>query len=101
MKVEIVERKENKIFDREELKLLVRHSKSPTPTLASAQAFIAKILKTTPDHIEILRMNGLKGTDSSIADVIFWKSKTVKDLSKPKTEEKSEEKNKAEGEKAE
>jgi len=90
MKVEIINQKENKIFDRDEIKALLKYSKSSTPTLASIQAFMAKMLKTTPEHVEILKVNGLKGMEAAIADIIFWKNKKVEDLTKPKVDKGSE-----------
>ncbi len=98
MKAEIIERKENKIFEREEIKVHLRHPGSATPTIPSVQGFMAKVLNTTPSHVEVLKVEGLKGVEASVADIIFWKNKEVEDLTKPKEEKKEETKTEGEQE---
>ncbi len=90
MKADIVERKENKIFDRDEIKVSLKFPGSPTPNKASVQSFMAKILNTTPNHVEILSIKTLKGTEEAEVELLFWKNKEVKDLSKKEQEEKKE-----------
>ncbi len=92
MKAEIIEKKENKIFEREEIKAILKHVGAPTPSLASVQGFMAKLLGTEPKHIEVASVKSLKGADEAEAFIIFWKNKEVEDLTKPKEEPKSEEK---------
>lgn len=87
MKAEIIERKENKIFEREEIRAMLKHPGAPTPSLASVQGFMAKLLGTEPKHVEVVSVRSLKGSDESEAFIIFWKNKEVKDLTNPPKEE--------------
>jgi len=69
MEIEILEEKNNVFFKRKELKLRIKHEKSPTPKKQDLIKELASKFSVPEDRISVDYIFGEKGRASSIAKV--------------------------------
>jgi ribosomal protein S24E len=89
MEFETIEEKENVFFNRKDLKLNIKHPKSPTPKKSDLSKELAAKYSVPEDWIVIDYIFTKKGRNESFAKVKIYKEKP-KIKVKEKKEEKSE-----------
>ena len=88
--MEIVEDKENFLFNRKEVKIIVQAEKNPS--YEEASDMISKQFKSEKDNVVIREVKGKFGRNTFLISASVYKTKQDKERFEPKKEEKKEEK---------
>jgi ribosomal protein S24E len=87
MDFEVLEENENVFFARKELKLSIKHQKSPTPKKQELVKELSAKYSVPEDHVIVDFIYSKKGTNESVAKVKIYKEKPkVKESAKKKEE---------------
>lgn len=89
MDFEVLEENENVFFARKELKLSIKHQKSPTPKKQELAKELSAKYSVPEDHVVVDFIYSKKGTNESVAKVKIYKEKPkVKESAKNKEKPK-------------
>ncbi|MDO8622865.1 MAG: hypothetical protein Q7R52_01355 [archaeon] len=84
--VQILEQKENPLFKRKEIKVIV---KSPsTPSFVESSKFISEKFSAPEDNITVKKIQGKFGRGTFLIEANIYSSKSEKDKIEPKPKEK-------------
>jgi ribosomal protein S24E len=88
--VKIIQQKENPLFQRQEVKIIVKANSNPS--FSDAEKIISETFKTTPENIKILGINGKFGRDSFLITSNVYKTQEDKNKTEKKPKKKKEKK---------
>ena len=83
---QIIQQKENPLFDRKEVKVSIKSSSNPSFT--EAEKVISDLFKSSPENIKILGIDGKFGRDHFIISSNIYQTKEDKDKIERKPKEK-------------
>jgi len=92
MKIDVLEKKENKVLKRTDLLLLVDHAKLSTPKKDDLAKEIATMFNSVPEKIEIPYIFSEVGIAKAKVKVRIWEEKPPEKKKKEKVEKPKEEK---------
>ena len=84
MDVKILEKKENKLLNRLEVKFAVSHVKGPTPSRQDVREKLVSVLKCKEDLLVIKKINTSFGKNVSIGKANVYKDKKSLEKIEPK-----------------
>lgn len=90
MDSKIVEEKQNSLFNRKEIKLLVESSVNPSKT--DSEKLVSEKFSTTPENIAIKKIKGKFGRNTFLITANIYSSKEEKEKTEPKPKKKKEKK---------
>lgn len=93
-KIHILQEKENPLFNRKEIEIILETG--ITPKITEAESFVAKEFSSVPENIKIKKIKGNFGSRKFVISANVYSSKEEKDKVEPKSKkEKTENKGEA------
>ena len=84
MKIKILDKKENRIINREDINLEISHLGEKTPSRKEVLDLCVKELKCQKDLLVLINIKNIYGEARSIIITHLYKNKEIKDINEPK-----------------